>query len=286
MNCKACSDIRSYAPVVADNGITEEVEKSLMNDTGFNPNLTKLHTDCEDMKDLNDCLIHNLKNEIDGYDVCTWKDFTKNKLVKRLYEMFKGINASLCGLWCKIKGISGGYTIQIGEDEMDMGIGVTLRGDEQHRYPTLQIVGSSWRFEGGFAIDATNNPAHWGKLGLAEDGSAISGHILNTPSGNWTLCIVRIKKSTNKQIRNLYSGVGSFVDASMGNVRVSFYNEGETYYGPWGEESGTRTVPAGYIYARISVSGVTTWGYETTGTKNIAVSASGTARTNLDNIEC
>lgn len=283
-NCKACQDIREYAPEVADNGITTTACDNLQNNRGFNKNINPLHTDGEDLRDLNDCYFSNSRAEVIAYDFCTWREFMREKFLPRIYNMFKGLICAVSGLWCKLTHMANGYEIDLVEEKMPedwLGIGVKQRG-----MPTFGIIGNSWRFEGGFRINAGDNPAHWGKLGLAENGSAISGHILNTTSGNWTLCIVPIEKKEYPQIKGLFSGVGSFVDASMGDVRVSFYDEGEEYYGPWGEESGKRKVPSGFIYARVSIVGVTTWGYETTDIKNITVSASGMARANLDNFKC
>ena len=283
-NCKACQELRQFAPEVADNGITSTACDNLQNNLGFNKNINPLHDDGEDLSTLNDCYFSNSRAEVMAYDYCTWKEFMKEKFLPRIYNMVKGLVCAIDGLWCKIHYMTLGYEIELVEEKMPsdwLGIGV-----KQRSMPTFELTGSTWRFQGGFKINAGDNPAHWGRLGLAEDGSAVSGHIINTLSGNWTLCVIPIEKKDHPQIQALFSGTGGFVDASVGDVRVAFYDEGEDYYGPWGEESGTRKVPSGYIYARVSISAVTTWGYETTDIKNITVCATGMARTNLSNHKC
>lgn len=98
INCDACAELREYAPDFVLNGVTDTIATSLKNDTGFNPGLTALHTDCEDLNDANDCLIGRLDGEIEAYDVCDWKEFM-HKFLPNLYELLKAIIAAVCGLW-------------------------------------------------------------------------------------------------------------------------------------------------------------------------------------------
>lgn len=104
-DCNACRDLQDYAPEFALNGVTTKVAKSLQNNTGFNSSLTVLHDDCEDLNDANDCLIGNMEDEIEAYEMCDWKDYMR-KFVGNLYEMLKAIIAAICGLWLRIEIVS------------------------------------------------------------------------------------------------------------------------------------------------------------------------------------
>lgn len=102
LNCDACSNLREYAPDFVNNGVTEEICTSLKNDTGLNPKLTTQHTNCDDLHDANDCLIGNMPNQLEAYDVCDWKEFMI-KLLPNLYEMLKAMICALCGVYDKIR---------------------------------------------------------------------------------------------------------------------------------------------------------------------------------------
>lgn len=101
INCDSCADLREYAPEFVQNGVTSRVSTSLKNNTGFNPSLSVLHENCEDLNDANDCLIGRLPQELAGYDVCEWKEFM-SKLLPNQYEMLKALIASDCGQWDKL----------------------------------------------------------------------------------------------------------------------------------------------------------------------------------------
>lgn len=99
-DCNACQELRDYAPNFVQNGVNTEVANSLKANTGFNPNLSVLHNDCEDLNDANDCLIGSKADEIEAYEVCDWKTFMR-KFLGNLYEMLKAIIAAICGLWIR-----------------------------------------------------------------------------------------------------------------------------------------------------------------------------------------
>ena len=100
INCDACQDLRETSPEFIQNGVTENIATSLKNNTGLNPALTVLHTDCEDLNDTNDCMIGRMVSEVEAYEVCDWKKFMK-KFIQNLYETLKAIIASICGLWIR-----------------------------------------------------------------------------------------------------------------------------------------------------------------------------------------
>lgn len=99
IDCSACNDLRNYAPNFVQNGVDDIVAASLKNNTGLNPGLAVLHNDCEDLNDVNDCLIGRMTDELEAYDVCDWKDFMK-KHNSNLYETLKAMIAALCGALC------------------------------------------------------------------------------------------------------------------------------------------------------------------------------------------
>lgn len=101
-NCAACSDLQASSPGLIVNGLGTTECTSLKNNTGLNP--SSGHNDCTDLDDMNDCLIGNMEDEIDAYDVCEWKDYMRH-FVNNTWTVFKGIICAICGLWAKIANI-------------------------------------------------------------------------------------------------------------------------------------------------------------------------------------
>lgn len=100
MNYTACEELCSSAPEFSQSGVTEAVEASLKNNTGFNPSLSVLKTNEEDMETALDCLIGRLPLEMESYENCDWKGFLKDTL-ERLYTFLQANNASVAGAWEK-----------------------------------------------------------------------------------------------------------------------------------------------------------------------------------------
>lgn len=98
-NCEACESLRQTAPSLIVNGLDDDMCLSLQNDTGLNP--SDDHTDCEDLNNLNDCLVGNMEDEVDLYAVCDWKPFMK-KFIPNLWTTLKGIICAICGIWTNI----------------------------------------------------------------------------------------------------------------------------------------------------------------------------------------
>lgn len=97
--CGSCDDLRTNAPNVLVNGIDETACTSLKNDTGLNP--ATQTNDCDDLEDLNDCLVGMMENEIEAYDVCDWKEYMK-KFVPNVYTVSAAIICAICGLWTRV----------------------------------------------------------------------------------------------------------------------------------------------------------------------------------------
>lgn len=98
-SCESCEELRQDAPNFVVNGLGDTEVSSLKNNTGLNP--SSGNDDCEDLNNMNDCLVGNMKSEIDSYTVCNWKDYMK-ALVDNLWTMFKGIISAICGLWTQL----------------------------------------------------------------------------------------------------------------------------------------------------------------------------------------
>lgn len=101
IDCSACEELRENAPNFVQNGITDTECNSLKNDTGFNPRLTTLHTDCEDLDTANDCLIGMMDGEIEKYEPCDWQKYM-HKFIPNLYQFLKAEVCALCGIWTNI----------------------------------------------------------------------------------------------------------------------------------------------------------------------------------------
>lgn len=99
-NCEACEELRQDAPSLICNGFDDEMCASLQNNTGLSP--SSGNDDCEDLNNLNDCLVGNMESEVDMYEVCDWKSFMK-KFIPNLWTVLKAIICAICGLWNNIK---------------------------------------------------------------------------------------------------------------------------------------------------------------------------------------
>lgn len=101
IDCGACSDLKSLSPSFAANGVTTTICNSLKNDTGINPNLSVLHTDCQDLNLINDCLVGQMQDEVQKYEVCDWKKFMR-RLIPNIRETLKSMICAICGLWTSV----------------------------------------------------------------------------------------------------------------------------------------------------------------------------------------
>ncbi len=98
-SCTACNDLREYAPEFVVNGVTDDVCSHLANNEGLSG--ADDHTNCDDLHDVNDCLIGNMDDEVEGFEVCDWKDFM-HQYIPNNYETLKAMICSMCGLWCSL----------------------------------------------------------------------------------------------------------------------------------------------------------------------------------------
>ena len=102
LHCEACADIRRDYPEFVVNGLTNEMCTSLSNNTGLKP--SSGNDDCEDLHNLNNCLVGNMAAEIEKYDVCDWKEFMR-KYIPNDHTLLKALICSECGQWEQIEAI-------------------------------------------------------------------------------------------------------------------------------------------------------------------------------------
>lgn len=141
-SCTACEELRTDAPNFVVNGMGDTEVASLKNNTGLNP--SSGNDDCEDLNNMNDCLVKNMETEIDSYNVCSWKDYMK-ALVGNLWTMFKGIISAICGIWDNI------VTINNNLDKVmciigAMGSGVEFHVDEEPEGDSYIVAGKGCSF--------------------------------------------------------------------------------------------------------------------------------------------
>lgn len=106
IECTICDELIETAPDLATYGeITDTMCNSLKNDTGLNPSLTTLHTDCEDYDTMNDCLVGRPDADLEKYESCEWRKFM-HKWIPNVHTMFKGIICGICGIWENIHSLT------------------------------------------------------------------------------------------------------------------------------------------------------------------------------------
>lgn len=265
-NCAACADLQDYAPEFVLNGVTDTVSASLANDTGFNPNNSR--NDCTDLNDASDCLVGNMDDEIEAYDVCDWKEYMHN-LVPNLYNMFKAFSSAICGVWsnihtlwtktnkleCSVEYLYNGKSFSIGEDTTSgsyvvAGKGVSFlqsgEGELESDIHMTYIAGGLIIGSGTLKLYGTNNFVD-SKYCYNYDNNGIdpintknrvhNSYFASTgksASGGELLYEIRIKKSQYPQIKGLYSGFGHETNGGAYRVTVSVFNEGSWAHGQHG----------------------------------------------------
>lgn len=157
-SCKSCQDLRENAPEFVVNGVTSNVCTSLKNNTGLNPGNS--NDDCEDTADAIDCLVTNMGDEVEAYDVCDWKDFMK-KFIPNLSNVLHVLRCTMCGIWgkfkaildrldkhdCELKYLFEGYSFKVGEAPSGgsyvvagKGVSYLTRSEEDEHSTDIRIV--------------------------------------------------------------------------------------------------------------------------------------------------
>ena len=263
--CDACEELREKAPNLIVNGLGETECTSLKNNTGLNP--SSENNDCDDLNNLNDCLIGNMEAEIDAYDVCDWKEFMR-KFIENAWTVFKGIICAVCGLWAQMSSILSrlskvecetsylfeGATFRIGEaatgsSYIVAGKGVSFLIPAQS--PTSADVGityiagglatlyGSYRFftenftDSGSCTNFDNGTAE--RTSTSRKGNDVWGTSPNALiNGGELISEMRIKMSDFPQIKRFFAGFGQENAGGSYQVRIVPFTAGNYAYGQHG----------------------------------------------------
>lgn len=290
-DCSACEQLRQDAPNFVVNGMGDTEVASLKNNTGLNP--SSGNDDCEDLNNMNDCLVKNMETEIDSYNVCSWKDYMK-ALVGNLWTMFKGVISAICGLWtkvdkheCELDHMYDGATFEIGEEPSDgsyvvAGKGVSfyeVSGGETPSASDIHLVyiaGGLFFGHGSLILhqtDFTDAKAcpNFDNGSVERTSQSRKGNPLFGSSGRYAndgelFYEIRLKKSQYPQISRFFNGFGIETGAGSYTVRSIVFNEGSYAFGNHGgcnvttgerntqETDDGHLVPAGYIYIQLRLS--------------------------------
>lgn len=332
-DCKSCVTLKDKAPEFILNGVTDNVCTSLKNNTGFstsngNDNCTDLDlaNDCLignmepevgayevcDWKGFMPNFIHNVWefNKALNCSMCgLWTKVTEAlsiannalKTANTALTTANGFKDDIKKIFCYIDFLLNGTDVsgKLDVSNFTPGTGVDFnRSDERAVMPGLRINGSTYTIMGSIRVNLSNT--HWNRLGLTNTGSRVQWgtesseyNRINTPAGNYTICVIKIPKKDFPWIRSFSSSVGSFVDAGVGQVFVNAYDgdsDDNQMRGQWGvNESSDITVPKGQIWVRVSLVSLTTWGIEynsADGYAQCTFRATGLVRTIADSIEC
>lgn len=257
-NCQACAELQTDAPGLIVNGMTETECTSLANDTGLNP--ASGNNDCTDLNNMNDCLIGNMVDEIDAYDVCDWKEYTKN-FVDNVWTVFKGVICAICGLWtnihnildrlakidCVLGTIDTPKTFTITRDNITLAPGVRYRSDSTAAIPSISGNAYCAYITGGLLLgNSWIDDSSW----LDSDG--------DTADGGRLVYTYKIHKATHK-ILTMYPAPLTEANAGSGIIaHLQVFYEGQTAWGysSRNDSTGAVTVPSGYIYAQVRLVSV------------------------------
>lgn len=288
INCEACSELRENAPDFVQNGVTTEICNSLANDTGLNPNLTSLHTDAEDLHNVNDCLIGSMDSAIEAYDVCDWKEYM-HKFVPNLYEFNKAMICSLGGVWsylhemaCQMGYLFNGVSFSIGEDPtansyVVAGKGISFYQVDSQEYVSsnislVYIAGGLVRGGGSMIFhqtDFTDAKAcvNFDNGSVERTSRARLGNPLFSQTGRWVsggelLYEIRFKNSAYPQVKRFFNGFGVQGNGGGYSISAGVTTEGNYAYGQHGtcDAQGNPTsegfsaghlVPEGWTYIQV-----------------------------------
>lgn len=278
-NCSACNDLREYAPEFALNGTTDNVGAHLTDNEGLSG--ASGHTDCDDLMDVNDCLIGNMADELDSYDVCEWKDFMA-AFIPNLYETIKAMVYSTCGQWCAINSLYNGKSFGFTEDTTGnayvvagKGVSFLIPQDEPDASSDftlnyiaggLAIGSGSFQFftsnftDAGSCGNFDNDPAY--RVSSSRLGNSAWGST-NIPGFGELIAELRYKKSAYPMIKSWHLGTGQ--ESATGpafHVAIRQFDEGQWAWGQTGRcdastgqgigsGSNGHAVPSGWHYIQI-----------------------------------
>lgn len=264
-DCSACETLRTTDPNLVVNGFSDSECNYLKNDTGLVGN----SDDCTDLNLLNDCLIGNMEDEVDAYDVCDWKTFMK-KFIPNVWTTIKGIICAICGIWtnihnlwtqvtridCVVNAMNTSGTFVITKDNITLAPGVSYRSDDA-AIPSISGNAYCAYITGGLHFGTSwTDDSSW----LDSDGDTANGGRL-----------VYTYKINLAQHKLRYIWPCPMVEANAGSgliAHLQVFGAGET---AWGYDSksdttGAVVVPSGYIYAQVRLMSVAGgWGDASSG---------------------
>lgn len=251
--CKACDDLKYNAPHFTAEGLTDKECESLMNNTGLNPKAN--HDDCEDLHNMNDCLIAGIQEDIESYDDCDWKLWA-NDMMTNLYNVLKGIICAICGIWdeiarlwnalnrlkCLIEAIQKPRSIVVTEEYAIPGPDVSWhRIDDKYSPPTIE--GNAYCIRAFGSVHLGNSWLN----GLPYNHNGQPHYISNNGRLVWRW---KLNKD-DWHIKNMWSApaytmnVGTETHAEF---RVYWAGEQTLGYMSATDPNGVETVPEGWFY--------------------------------------
>lgn len=259
ISCDACEELRQVDPNLIVNGFGNDECTSLQNDTGLVA--SSGNNDCEDLNNLNDCLVGNMENEVDAYDVCDWKTFMK-RFIPNVWTVLKGIICAICGIWtnihnlwnlanrvdCIVDYLMNGAAFTFGEMSTDTtsyivaGKGVSFANvgstGTSSDVSVTYIAGGLARISGSLLLytsDFTDRKSvyNYDNSGVnptkssSRRGNALwDSHDQNPTGGSQLLYELRIKKSEFPQIKRFFEGIGLNQDGGGYHTLFTYVNEG------------------------------------------------------------
>ena len=316
-NCAACSDLRENSAEFVLNGVTDEVCEYLQENKGLSGD----SNDCDDLHDVNDCLIGNMDSEVDSYDVCDWKDFM-HAFIPNLWNTLKAMICSICGLWdkveeleCDVDYLANGATFNVGEATEGNAYIVAGKG------VSFLNVSSSWgsadvsityvaggiaKVKGSYLFydsDFTDNGSCYSfdndgvnpTWGSSRKGNDVWGsNPTHMVAGGELIAEIRIKRSAFPQIKKIYSGFGQETGGGSYHVTVVISEGGNYAMGQHGacNEDGTpaadgyshgHLVPEGWTYIQLRMQSMF---YMNANGSQYSPNCFICMRMNLDGVDC
>ena len=251
-NCSACSDLQENSANFVQNGVTTAVCNSLKNNTGFSP--SSGHNDCTDLDNANDCLVGNMEDEVDAYDVCAWKEFMPS-FIHNVWTVLKAMICAICGLWkrlekveCIVSNITQTQTWRVGNDYIVWAPGITQATGANVVEP--RITGNAYV---GYMTGTVHIDPQW----------VIDHPESSLNNGGAMLYEYRIPKSLMEQYAIKYIWAGNMQENGAGdNIHCHMYvfrGDDPDNNKIWGyddrEEAHYRgTVPPGAVYIQVRMS--------------------------------
>lgn len=285
IDCTICEELKDTSVEFISQGITDNICTSLANDTGLNPELPVLHTDCEDLDVMNDCLIGRPADELEKYDVCEWKKFMR-KYIGNLYTMFKGLVCAVCGLWTNIHNL----WKRLAKAENDLAdlinridhlecMITALTTTQEIQFDVGEFIAGTdvyFRSSGSVAIGVSFDVI--GNMGVLNasvgfnDNSKWLTELGHTSPGDegWLVCELHINKAATG-IRHIYAADSQTINTgcylasvygfdgdrdfnTYGRARRGIYSNQTPEQ--WGWQDGSRNVPPGWIYLQLRVNNI------------------------------